>query len=120
MNASLKPTVLALDAVLSPKPLEYGLHEDNSAEGTYIRAMEDYGWAVTFTYECGRDGFEITYAELCGRGSSIVVPLSFFTASDLDMVADEIRCELNEKHATEADDPGSRGDFEYEARRDRA
>jgi hypothetical protein len=108
----------ALDPV-AVKPIEYGLHEDNSAEGTYIRAMEDYGWAVKFTYECGPDGAEVTFAELVGRGASITVPLSFFESKDLDMVAEEIQVELNEKHRDEQDDTGARGDWEYEAEKDR-
>jgi hypothetical protein len=108
----------ALDPV-AVKPIEYGLHEDNSAEGVYVRACEDYGWSICFTYECGPDGVEITFAELVGRGSSITVPLSFFESKDLDMVAEEIQVELNEKHRDEQDDPGARGDFEYEGWKDK-
>ena len=122
MNEIFKSTLLAMSTLHTqpkPAPIKYGLTESNSAEGEFVRAMEDYGWAVRFTYECGRDGVRITYAELCGRGLSIVVPLSFFESKDVDMVAEEILYDLTEKHRDEQDDPGSRGDWEYEGWKDK-
>lgn len=89
---------------LDPPATQYGLSESNSSEGVYVRAMEDYGWAITFTYECGRNGVDITYAELVGRGSVIVVPLSFFESKDLDMVAEEIQYALKAKRVYEREE----------------